>query len=57
MIIPFELTHGANEGQVVAQKSTGVQILTVSPAEVKGKQAWDISYRVIRGNDSQLVTR
>jgi len=24
---------------------------------VKGKQAWDISYRVIRGNDSQLVTR
>lgn len=57
VIIPFELTHGANEGQVVAQKSTGVQILTVSPAEVKGKQAWDISYRVIRGNDSQLVTR
>lgn len=55
--IPFELNHGSKSGETIVQKSTGVQILTVNSAEVKGKQCWDISYRVIRGNDSQLVSR
>lgn len=55
--LPFTLTHGVEDGQIISQTSTGVQLLSVDPAEVKGKQCWDIAYRVIRGNDSVLTTK
>jgi len=55
-VMPFEITHGIAAGEIVKQASTGIQLLTIQPSPQKGKQCWDISFRVIRGNDSVLTT-
>lgn len=55
-VMPFEITHGIAAGEIVKQSSTGVQLLTIQPSPQKGKQCWDIGFRVIRGNDSVLTT-
>lgn len=56
-IVPYSLTHGVNAGQIVNEASTGIQILDVSTAEYKGKQCWEMMFRVIRGNDSVMTTK
>ncbi|MAP22867.1 hypothetical protein [Ponticaulis sp.] len=55
-IVPFEITNGTEAGKIVKQSSTGIQLLGIQPSPQKGKQCWDISFRVIRGNDSVLTT-
>ncbi len=55
-LVPFNFTHGNASGQVFEQASTGVQILTVKPAAIKGKQAWDCGFRVIKGHHSTIKT-
>tara|TARA_B100002003_G_scaffold40147_1_gene35658 strand:+ start:1693 stop:2637 length:945 start_codon:yes stop_codon:yes gene_type:complete len=55
-VMPFEITHGIAAGEIVKQASTGIQLLTIQPSPQKGKQCWDIGFRVIRGNDSVLTT-
>lgn len=55
-IVPFELVHGIAAGEIVKDASTGIQLLGIQPSPQKGKQCWDISFRVIRGNDSVLTT-
>lgn len=55
-VLPFEITHGVAAGATVKQSSAGVQLLSIQSSPQKGKQCWDITYRVIRGNDSVLTT-
>jgi hypothetical protein len=56
VLLPFEFIHGTAAGKIVKMASTAVQILAIAPGEYKGKQTWELTLRVIRGNDSVLTT-
>lgn len=51
-IIPYEFAHGPSGGRQFIAQSTGIQLMPPSPAEYKGKLAWDLPYRVIRGHET-----
>ncbi len=55
-LVPFTFTHGVANGEVFEQSSSGIQILTVKPTAIKGKQAWDCGFRVIKGHHSIIKT-
>lgn len=56
-LVPIEFVHGLPAGNIVKQASPKAQILSIAPGEYKGKQTWELSLRVIRGNDTVLTTQ
>lgn len=55
--VPFGFTHGIATGEIWEESSTGAQFLTVKPTAQKGKKCWEITARVIKGNDAVLKSR
>ncbi|GAB5378965.1 MAG: hypothetical protein Alis3KO_01000 [Aliiglaciecola sp.] len=55
--MPYTLTHGTAPGQIWDQRSDAIQLLSVKSGEYKGKQCWDLSYRVLRGSDTVFRSR
>lgn len=52
-LLPYTFTHGLTDGAITKKESTGMQFLTVKPGEHKGKEMYDITYRVVRGHDTK----
>lgn len=51
-IIPYQFIHGPQGGRQFIAESSGIQLMPPTPAEYKGKLAWDLPYRVIRGHET-----
>lgn len=54
--VPYEFIQGTTAGNIFKMASTGVQIMSIKPGEHKGKATWELTLRVIRGNDSIITT-
>jgi len=56
-LLPYSLTHGTSAGNIFKQASSGIQLMNPQPAEYKGKQAWDIPFKVIGGHETVYTTQ
>ncbi|WP_416305214.1 hypothetical protein [Neptunicella sp. SCSIO 80796] len=56
-LLPYSLTHGTVTGNIFKQASSGIQLMNPVPAEYKGKQAWDIPFKVIGGHETIITTQ